>query len=67
MTTSQEPSQPFRPFLDGPDFLSPKSEIEDWIAELEQMPPSPERNAELERMQELLKDAAEEGGFSQKG
>jgi len=67
MTSSHSSSQPWRQAFDGADILSPKAEIEAEIAELEQMPPSPERNLRLETLQDYLKEATEEGGFQRKG
>lgn len=66
MASSQTSSPQWRPGLDGPDILSPRSEIEDRIAELEQMVPGPERDAELKRMQGYLETATERGGIAAK-
>ena len=62
--TSQKPhSDSSKIGLGGPDYLSPKSEIESEIARLEALKPLPSIKVRLAELQTMLLTATESGGF----
>lgn len=68
MSTPASPSMPWRPGLDGPDWLSPRSRVLEFLARVEaaDLPPDfePHRQRQIERLRDLLLTATDKGGFS---